>query len=64
VEKDLYIADVLEADEVFLTNVIMEVLPVTQVEKHTVGDGKVGPVTTKIRERFLQAIEDECRRQP
>jgi len=64
VEKDLLIADVLEADEVFLTNVIMEVLPVIQVEKHTVGDGKVGPITTKIRERFLQAIEDECRRQP
>lgn len=64
VEKDLYIADMLDADEVFLTNVIMEVLPVIQVERRAVGDGKVGPVTTKIRERFLQAIDEECRRQP
>jgi len=64
VEKDLYITDVLEADEVFLTNVIMEVLPIIEVEKHTVGDGKVGPVAKKVRESFLQAIEQECGRQP
>jgi len=62
VEKDLYIADLLDADEVFLTNVIMEVLPVIQVERHPVGDGKVGPVTMKIRESFLRAIDEECRR--
>ena len=61
-EKDLDIGDVLDADEVFLTNVIMEVLPVIQVEKHAVGDGKAGPVTTKIRESFLAAIDTECRR--
>ncbi len=63
VEKDLFIADVLEADEIFLTNVIMEVLPVAGVEQHTVGNGKVGPVTRKLREGFLQAIEQQCRRQ-
>jgi branched-chain amino acid aminotransferase len=63
VEKDLFIADVLEADEIFLTNVIMEVLPVVGVEQHTVGNGKVGPITGKLREGFLQAIEQQCRRQ-
>ncbi len=63
VEKDLLISDVLEADEVFLTNVIMEVLPVISVEKHTVGDGKVGPLTGKLRESFLQTVERECGRQ-
>jgi branched-chain amino acid aminotransferase len=62
VEKDLYIGDVLDADEVFLTNVIMEVLPVVEVERRTIGEGKVGPVTTKIRESFLQAIDKEFRR--
>ncbi len=61
VEKDLFIADLLEADEVFLTNVIMEVLPVVNVERHTVGDGKVGPVTQRLREAFLETIEQECK---
>lgn len=61
VEKDLSIDDLLNADEVFLTNVIMEVLPVIQVERRTVGDGKLGPVTTKMREGFLRAIDEECR---
>jgi len=64
IEKDLYIADVLDADEIFLTNVVMEVLPVTRVEKHTVGDGKVGPIVGQLREKFVQAIEQECRRKP
>ncbi|MBN2130622.1 MAG: aminotransferase class IV family protein [Sedimentisphaerales bacterium] len=62
IEKDLYIADVLEADEVFLTNVVMEVLPVTNVEKHPVGSGKVGPVARMLRERFTETIEQQCRR--
>ena len=61
VEKDLQISDLLEADEVFLTNVVMEVLPVVSVEQHAVGAGKVGPVTRKLRDKFLEAIEDECR---
>jgi len=63
VEKDLYISDLLEAEEIFLTNVVMEVLPIIHVEKHIVGDGKVGPVTRKLRESFLQAIEQDCGRQ-
>lgn len=61
IEKDLFIADLLEADEVFLTNVVMEVLPVINLEKHTIGDGKVGPVTQKLRNAFAQAIEQECK---
>jgi branched-chain amino acid aminotransferase len=60
VEKDLYIADLLDADEVFLTNILMEALPVIQVERHQVGDGKVGPVARRLREAFAQTIEQEC----
>lgn len=62
-ERDLFIDDVLDADEIFLTNVVMEVLPVVGVEQHTVGTGKVGPITRKLREGFLQAVEQRCRRQ-
>ncbi|MBP7051831.1 MAG: aminotransferase class IV family protein [Phycisphaerae bacterium] len=64
VEKDLYIADLLGADEVFLTNIVMEVLPVTHIEQHAVGNGNVGSVTQRLRESFVVAVEQECGRQP
>jgi len=63
-EKDLYIDDVLSADEIFLTNVIMQVMPISRVEKHTVGNGKPGPETQKLQKYFDEFIENECRIRP
>jgi branched-chain amino acid aminotransferase len=59
-EKDLTIDDLLGADEIFLTNVIMQVMPVTKVEKHTVGDSLVGPVSKKLHALFDQRVKSEC----
>jgi len=59
-EKDLTIDDLLGADEVFLTNVIMQVMPITKIEKHTVGDGLVGPVSKKLHTLFDQLVKSEC----
>ncbi len=61
IEKDLTIDDVLGADEIFMTNVIMQVLPITKVEKHTVGDGRVGPMAKDLKRKFEELIETECR---
>ncbi|MCP4261150.1 MAG: hypothetical protein GY774_27135 [Planctomycetes bacterium] len=60
VEKDLNIDDVLGADEIFLTNIIMQIMPVTSVEKHTVGDGKVGVMTKRLQISFNELIENQC----
>jgi branched-chain amino acid aminotransferase len=59
-EKDLTIDDLLGADEIFLTNVIMQVMPITKVEKHTVGDGLVGPVSKKLHKSFEELVKKEC----
>jgi branched-subunit amino acid aminotransferase/4-amino-4-deoxychorismate lyase len=40
--------------------VIMQILPVNAVEKHSVGDGKVGPMTKKLQKHFTEFIEAEC----
>jgi branched-subunit amino acid aminotransferase/4-amino-4-deoxychorismate lyase len=57
VEQDLTIHDLLSAQEVFLTNVIMTVLPVTSVESHSVGDGKVGAVTKKLTKAYEEKLK-------
>lgn len=61
VEKDLFVTDLLDADEVFLTNVVMEVLPVISVEKRAIGSGTVGPITQRLRDAFANAVEQECK---
>lgn len=59
--KMLSINDLLEADEVFLTNAGWLVLPVTTVEKKKIADGKVGPVTQTLRTALVEAIDRETR---
>lgn len=48
------IGDVLDADEVFLTNSSWGVLPVTAVEAEPVGSGEVGEICRSLRERLTQ----------
>ena len=47
-------ADLLEADEVFLTNTTRGVLPATRVDEHTVGKGRPGPVTRALSDAYLK----------
>ncbi len=44
--------DVYAADECFLTGTAAEVVPVVKVDGRAVGNGKPGPVTCQLRERF------------
>jgi len=46
------INDLLGADEAFLTNAIMEIMPVTRVERHVVGNEKPGPITQQLADAY------------
>ena len=47
----------LDADEIFLTNSIMQVMPVCRIERKAIGDDKPGPVTTRLGNALADAIE-------
>ena len=49
--SELYIAD-----EVFMTGTAAHVTPVVEVDRVPVGDGRPGPVTTQLQQRYFQAI--------
>ena len=51
------IAQLLDADEVFITNSIMGVMPVCRIEKKVIGDDKPGPITTSLARRYQSALE-------
>ena len=47
--------DLLRADECFITNTTLEVMPVTTIDGQPVGNGRPGPIT----ERLMQAYRNE-----
>lgn len=55
-EEDLFPDDLRQADEVFLTNTGIEILPVVQVEGQAVGTGKPGSWTRKVHQEFLNTV--------
>jgi branched-subunit amino acid aminotransferase/4-amino-4-deoxychorismate lyase len=59
-EKALNINDVLDADEIFITNSSLQVAPVCRVEKKDIGTGKPGPMTARIRGAFQDVVKHEC----
>ena len=59
VEKLMTIHDVLSAREIFLTNSIMGVMPVTYIERHAVGDHKPGPITQRLSGLYNAFIQEQ-----
>jgi len=49
----------LEADEVFLSNSIMQIMPVCRIESHTVGDSQPGMLTTRLTSLYRESIDAE-----
>lgn len=53
------LSDLLAAPEIFLTNTVMEILPVVAIEKHQVGDGRPGTVTRTFLQKYRKRVRDE-----
>ena len=58
-QRPVAAGEFLHADEVFLTNSIMEILPVGRIEATEVGDGRPGPVTKRLAEAYRALVARE-----
>lgn len=45
--------DIYTAEECFLTGTAAEVIPVVKCDSRVIGDGKPGPITRQLRDRFI-----------
>ncbi len=56
IERNIARAELYVADEVFLTGTAAELVPVTEIDDHTVGAGVRGPITAQLAETFEDAL--------
>lgn len=55
-ETSLTQQDFLGADEVFATSTTRNIVPVTKIEGHLIGDGKPGKITLDLLRRYLEFV--------
>jgi branched-chain amino acid aminotransferase len=55
-EEDLQPYDLYTADECFFTSTPFSVLPVTQVDRRSIGDGRPGPITQQLLAAWSEAV--------
>jgi branched-chain amino acid aminotransferase len=48
--------EISEADEVFITSTLQEILPVTRLDGSPVGDGRPGPLTTRLLAGYRKLV--------
>jgi branched-chain amino acid aminotransferase len=59
IEERITLEDLLKADEVFITNTGIEIVPVTQIDTQPIGNKKPGILTEFFHDEFLKCVEAE-----
>ncbi len=57
-EKNITPNELFNADEVFFTGTAAEIIPVREINKRVIGNGKPGPVTQRLMEEFYKLVRD------
>jgi len=58
-ERPFSLTDVYGADEAFVTGTFGGLTPVAEVDGRTIGDGRPGPMTARLRTLYLNRIAAE-----
>ena len=57
-QRSIRLSELAGVDEMFLTNSILEIMPLTSIEDRPVGDGTPGPVTLQIIGAYRELVKD------
>lgn len=58
-EQDITLDELLQAQEAFLTNSVMEVMPLIEIDGKPIGSGVPGPVTQKLIAAYKELVSAE-----
>jgi branched-chain amino acid aminotransferase len=58
IEKNITPYELFTADEVFFTGTAAEIIPVREINKRQIGNGKPGPITKRLMEEFSKLVQD------
>jgi len=58
VERAITVAELYAADEAFLTGTAAEIMPIREVNKRKIGEGRIGPVTENLSKEFDKVLRD------
>lgn len=56
IEKDLSLTEAYQADEAFFTGTAAEVTPIHSINDHIIGNGKIGPISTRIKQQYMDIV--------
>lgn len=56
IERDITLDEIYSADEAFLTNSLMEIMPLTVVNARGLGSGGVRALTKKLMESYFNLV--------
>jgi branched-chain amino acid aminotransferase len=59
IERTMDRLDVFKAEECFLTGTAAELIPVVECDGRIIGNGRPGPITRELRERFHALVREE-----
>ncbi|HEY4674562.1 MAG TPA: branched-chain-amino-acid transaminase [Candidatus Bathyarchaeia archaeon] len=58
IEKNITPFELLNSEEVFFTGTAAEIVPLREINKRQIGNGKPGPITKRLTEEFLKLVRD------
>lgn len=62
-QEGLFTPDYLkQSHECFITNTSMEVMPVTQMDRRPIGEGRPGTLTLMLKKAYTALVRQECQR--